>query len=202
MVARQSGLSSIRSAHRGGLDRARDLDQRLGTTCRKGSPLRQARDSVEKGRLASSWEPARREDLRQVLLNDEDAAHGTGMDLERSRDRPEGEPLGQQRLSPARVHVMKPRPAEPAPLGLGAPSPAHHALPNQAALELGDRRQDVEKQAPGRGGGVDRLIEDDQLNPQGLELASKRNQLPGAARQAVELGTGYDIDTTSPDGRE
>src|SRR5262245_33042464 len=109
------------------------------------------------------------------------------MDVERPRDRPERKPFRKQRLSPRWVHVMKPRPAEPVPLGLGASDPGYHPLPNQAALELGDRRQDVEEKAPCRRRAVQHLIQDNELDSQCFKLASKGEQMPGRSSEPVEL---------------
>jgi hypothetical protein len=75
----------------------------------------------------------------------------------------------------------------------------HDPLADELPLELGDRRQDVEEQAPGRRRGVDRLIEDDQLDPQGLELPREPDQVMRAPGEAIQLGAGHDIDPAGAD---
>src|SRR5262249_3240788 len=58
----------------------------------------------------------------------------------------------------------------------------------------GDRGENVKEQAPRRGGGVDLLIQNDQINAERRELASEADQVMGGACQAVELRHGDDID--------
>src|SRR5262249_34205254 len=96
----------------------------------------------------------------------------------------------------------KPRPAEPVPLGLGASDPGYHPLPNQAALELGDRRQDVEEKAPCRRRAVQHLIQDNELDSQCFKLASKGEQMPGRSSEPVELHASDDIYPAGPDGSQ
>jgi len=79
-------------------------------------------------------------------------------------------------------------------LGLGSLQPGLHALADQVALELCDRGEDVKEQAPRRGGGVDLLVQHDEVDAQRGELTPEADQVMGRARQAIELRHGDDID--------
>jgi hypothetical protein len=63
-----------------------------------------------------------------------------------------------------------PGPPEPDPLAPGPPEASQHPVPDQVPLELADGGQDVEQEPAGGCGGVDRLVEHHQVNPQDLEL--------------------------------
>ena len=73
----------------------------------------------------------------------------------RSLDFPVGQTLGSPQVLPAPP---------------GGPHAGHHAVPDQVPLELGNAAQDVEEETPGRGGSVDGLAEDDEVDAQGVEL--------------------------------
>ena len=85
-------------------------------------------------------------------------------------------------------------PAEPDTLRLGALQASLHPLADQIALELGDRREDVEEQTPRWGRGIDLLVEDDQVNTEVGEFAAERHKVVSRTRQPVELGHGNDIE--------
>ena len=72
-------------------------------------------------------------------------------------------------------------------LRLGPPDPGDHPLPDQVPLELRDRAQNVEHQPPGWGGGIDRLVRDDEVNPERLELSREAHEVPRRPSQAIEL---------------
>ena len=82
------------------------------------------------------------------------------------------------------IDVIATRPAEMAALGLGAPEPSNHAVPDEIPLELGDGRQDV-KQEPAAGRrGVDRLVQHDQVDAKGLQIGRQRHEVARRTRQA------------------
>ena len=60
------------------------------------------------------------------------------------------------------------------------------ALTDQLALELGDRAEDVEHQAPGGGRGVDPLREAAKTELPALELADQLDQMPQRAAEAIQ----------------
>jgi hypothetical protein len=62
------------------------------------------------------------------------------------------------------------------------------ALRHQGVLELGDGAEDVKKHAPGGGGRVDALVEDDQVDPAGPEFVGETDRVLERATKAVELG--------------
>jgi hypothetical protein len=75
-------------------------------------------------------------------------------------------------------------------------------LPDQLPLELRDGRQNVKEQPAGRCGGVDRLVEHDEIDAERLELLGQRNEVPDATREAVQFHAGHYVDLAAPGGLE
>jgi hypothetical protein len=85
-------------------------------------------------------------------------------------------------------------PANVLPATFGCLHPGRGPLPNQIALELGDRTQNVKQQAPCGGSGVHRLIEHDEIDPQRLELPGKPRQVTNASSETIEFRNRNDIE--------
>ena len=85
-------------------------------------------------------------------------------------------------------------------LRLGPPDPGDHPLPDQVPLELRDRAQNVEHQPPGWGGGIDRLVRDDEVNPERLELSREAHEVPRRPSQAIELCGQHDVQSPGARG--
>ena len=51
------------------------------------------------------------------------------------------------------------------------------ALGDQGALELGDRREDVEGELPGRGGGVDALVQHAEVDAAAFEVGGQFDEV-------------------------
>ena len=64
-----------------------------------------------------------------------------------------------------------------APPGPGGVEALAGALDDQLALELVDRAEDMEGQPPGRRGGVDLLLQDDQAGAALAQLLGQRQQV-------------------------
>ena len=64
------------------------------------------------------------------------------------------------------------------------------AIAYQVALELGDGAEHVKQQPAGGRRRVDGLIDDDEVDPQGLEIPAEGGQMADGAGQAVELHAG------------
>ena len=97
---------------------------------------------------------------------------------------------------------MATRSAEPPALGLRPPEPGDDAIADQVPLELGDRRQDVEQQPAARGRRVNRLVEHDQVDAEGLEIPRQRHQVPRGARQTVKADAHHPVDVAGPHSGE
>ena len=123
------------------------------------------------------------------------------MDAELPRHSPKGPP-SQESPGPSSVDVVLPGPAEPPAVRPGAVESRTDPLPDQLALELRDSRQDVEQEPAGRRGGVDRLVEHDEIDAQGLELLGHRDEVPDAPSEAVELHARDHIDLAALGGLE
>jgi hypothetical protein len=94
--------------------------------------------------------------------------HRRVTDAEELRHLAERLPGLEELLGPHSVE-HRARSPQPGALGPDPPEAGHDALPDQLPLELRDGGQDVEEETPGRCGGVDRLVEDHQVHPEGLE---------------------------------
>jgi len=70
----------------------------------------------------------------------------------------------------------------------------NHAVADQIALELCDRRQDVEQQASRRRRRVDLLIERDEILPKRGELSSQRDEMVHTPCEPIELDAEDHID--------
>ena len=82
------------------------------------------------------------------------------------------------------------RPAAPAPASPGSLEPGPGAFPDQLLLELGQRREDAEHEAAGRGRGVDlRPLagEHPQAHLAGRQVLHGVDQMGEVAAKAVEL---------------
>jgi hypothetical protein len=64
----------------------------------------------------------------------------------------------------------------------------HGALGHQRMLELGDRPEDLEKHPADGGGGVDALVEHDQIDAAGLKVLGQLDEVLQGAAEAVEFG--------------
>jgi len=91
------------------------------------------------------------------------------------------------------------RPAHPDPLRLGPLEACEDPVADEVTFELRDSREDVEQEPPSRRGGVDLLIEHDQIDTQSFELPHQSDQVVDAPGQSVEFHTGHDIDLAGPD---
>ena len=80
------------------------------------------------------------------------------------------------------------RAAAGAPAGPGGVQALAGALDDQLALELIDRAEDVEGQPPGRGGGVDLLLEDDQAGAALAQLVGEREEVLAATASRGTAG--------------
>nr|WP_260605455.1 hypothetical protein [Streptomyces sp. WAC01280] len=58
-------------------------------------------------------------------------------------------------------------------------------------LELGYRSEDLEEHPPNCGGGVDAPVEDDEVDPVGLEVLGQLDEVLQRAAEAVELGVEF-----------
>lgn len=59
----------------------------------------------------------------------------------------------------------------------------------------------MEEEPAGGRGGIDRLVEDDQIHAEGLDLPHHRNQTTDAPGQPVELHAGHDVERPGADRR-
>jgi len=75
-----------------------------------------------------------------------------------------------------------------APAGTGGVEALAGALGDQFALELVDRAEDVEDQPPGRGGGVDVLLEDHQADAALAQLVDEREEVLQRPHRAGQPG--------------
>ncbi len=100
----------------------------------------------------------------------------------RPGDRAPREPLTEKRLGALDVDVLRRRPPEAPPLRPGPAQTGHHAVSYQISLKLGDGRKDMEQKPTRRRRGVDRLIQDDQVDPEGLELGREGQPPPRSGR--------------------
>ncbi len=118
---------------------------------------------------------------------------------------PEGKTAGQQHSGGGDVALVlsgaPDRPARPRSPRLSSAEPCDDALPDQVALELRDRREDVEEQPAGRCRRVDCLIEDDEVDAEGRQFLGKCDEMMGTASQTVELRNNDHINAPGP-GRD
>jgi len=87
---------------------------------------------------------------------------------------------------------------DPGTSPLGRAHPRGGTLANQVALKLGDAAQDVKKK-PARGRArVDALIEDHEVNAEGLKLAGEAGKVMDATREAIQLRAGENVEASAP----
>jgi hypothetical protein len=82
-------------------------------------------------------------------------------------------------------------------LRLGPGEARNDPLLNATALELRDRRQNVELQTPSRRGSVDALAQCDEGNPQCLQFVQKQNQVPEIPSEPVQPPADENIEPPS-----
>jgi hypothetical protein len=81
---------------------------------------------------------------------------------------------------------VNPRTPQALPLRPRPGEPRHHPLLNPTALELRNRRQDVELEPPRGRRGVDARAQGDECNPERLEFIQEQYQVTQVAPQPVE----------------
>ena len=74
------------------------------------------------------------------------------------------------------------------------------ALGDESLLEVRDRAEDVEHELAGGRGGVETLLETDQVDVAGLEAVDGLEQLPERAPQTVEAGDAQAVAGTGDGG--
>ena len=72
--------------------------------------------------------------------------------------------------------------------GVGRGQAVTGALRHEGVLELGNGPEDLEEHPPKGRGGVDALVEHDQVDAPGLELVGKSDQVLKRAPEPVQLG--------------
>src|SRR2546425_8491563 len=112
------------------------------------------------------------------------------------------QPLSHQPACFGGVNLVQQRPAKAPPLGLCPSQSCDDAVADQVALEFGDGREHMKEEATTRGGRVDRLVEHDEIHSERLQFAPEGDEVVDAARQAIKLGDGQDVDLAPPAGGE
>jgi hypothetical protein len=84
--------------------------------------------------------------------------------------------------------------ADPKALAFGGPDLVADALGGDLALELGERQQDIEREPPHRGRGVELLRDRDEGHPIGIEQFDQLGEIGKRARQTIDLVDDDDID--------
>ncbi len=79
-------------------------------------------------------------------------------------------------------------------LGLRTRDPSPDPLDDPFALELSDRRQEVELQAAGRRAGVDRLAEAHEGSSESLQLVEQHDEMLETPTEAIELPDGEHVE--------
>ncbi len=72
--------------------------------------------------------------------------------------------------------------------GAGRDEAVTGAFAHQGMFELGDSPEDLEEHPPGRGGGVDALVEDDQVDTAALKILGQLDEVLEGTPEPVELG--------------
>ena len=73
------------------------------------------------------------------------------------------------------VDVVGARAAKAFPLRLCSPDPGDHSIADEIPFEFADSGEDVKEQPSCRSRCVDRLVEDDEVDAERLELLGQRN---------------------------
>jgi len=115
---------------------------------------------------------------------------------------PQRQPLRHQPACFGDVSLVQLRPAQAPPLGLCPSQSCDDAVADQVALEFSDGREYVKEQATAWGGRVDCLVEHHEIHSERLQLAAKCDKVKDAAREAIKLGDGHDVDLAAPAGGE
>ena len=89
--------------------------------------------------------------------------------------------------------------ADPQPLALGGGDLVPDALGGDLALELGKRQQNVERQPPHRGGGVELLGDGDERHAMAVEQLDQLGEVGQRAGQTVDLVDDDDVDLSGAD---
>ena len=75
-----------------------------------------------------------------------------------------------------------------------------HTFPDEVPLELRDGAEHVEEKPAGWGCRIDGLVKHDEIHAEGLELATKRDELVEIAGEPIELRD-HDYSQVSPPRR-
>lgn len=117
------------------------------------------------------------------------AAHGTRVNLKGAGDCPQRQPLTRHLLNACDIDMIPTGTPKPPPLRFRTPDPGDHPIADQIPLKLRDRSQHVKEQSARWRRRVDRLVEDDEVNAEGLELLAESDEMVDASRETVELRT-------------
>jgi hypothetical protein len=80
------------------------------------------------------------------------------------------------------------RPADRNALSAGVLDSGNDPLPDQVGFELRDRAENVQQKPTGRRASIDRLVEYNQINPEGLEFEHHRAEVADRAGKPIQLG--------------
>lgn len=122
------------------------------------------------------------------------------MRAQRPGDGSEGKALPSKFPCPSGIHVVLSGSTEVPALRTGTTDPGQYAVPDQIPLELRDGGQHVEEEPPRGRRRIDGLVEHDEIDAERLELLRQRDQMVGAAGQAVELGADHYVNFAGPGG--
>jgi hypothetical protein len=84
--------------------------------------------------------------------------------------------------------------AEPLALALGPRQPGTNALLDDRALELGKDAHHLKHRLAGRGRGVEALLMQEQIDPQGVQFGEKADQVLEAAAQSIDRPSHHHVE--------
>jgi len=126
-----------------------------------------------------------------LLLN---ALHRTSADAALARDLPYAFAATQMRLDALFKRGIDPRPAELRALCDRALKASADALPDHAALKLGERAADLKHELAGRRRGVDRLLVEVEIDAAGLQRLDGAQQVDQASSDAINTPRHDDVE--------